>query len=188
MRELAQRVAYLDAQVTAVTTRMRRITTDLAPVLVATKGVGPDTAATLLITAGDNPDRLRHEKSFAALTGVSPIPVTAARSKTGSGSPRRRPASHSALWRIAIVRLATDPDTRAYVERRQKQGKTKSEAIRCLKRYIAREVFNALPDNSPRLTIGASHRRPDVPPRAKPSGSARSGVTVAIGRRQLLPS
>jgi len=146
MRELAQRVAYLDAQVTTVTTRMRAITTDLAPALVATKGVGPDTAATLLITAGDNPDRLRHEKSFAALAGVSPIPVNSGqiqdRFRLNRGGDRH---ANSALWRIAIVRLATDPDTRAYVERRQKQGKTKSEAIRCLKRYIAREVFNALP-------------------------------------------
>ena len=103
-----------------MTTRMRAITTDLAPALVATKGVGPDTAATLLITTGDNPDRLRHEKSFAALTGVSPIPVNSGqiqdRFRLNRGGDRQ---ANSALWRIAIVRLATDPDTRAYVERRQ---------------------------------------------------------------------
>ena len=146
MRELAQRVQFLDTQTMDVLARMRRITTDTAPALVAKHGVGPDTAATLLITAGDNPDRLRHEKSFASLVGVSPIPVNSGqiqdRYRLNRGGDRQ---ANAALWRIAIVRLATDPDTRAYIERRQSEGKTKSEAIRCLKRYIAREVFNALP-------------------------------------------
>ena len=150
MRELAQRVLLLDEQNRTVTTRMRRITTDLAPVLVATHGIGPDTAATLLITAGDNPERLGHEKSFAALTGTSPIPVNSGqiqdRVRLNRGGDRE---ANSALWRIAIVRLATDPDTRDYLQRRQKEGKTKSEAIRCLKRYIAREVYNALPNQAP---------------------------------------
>ena len=146
MRELAQRVLVLDQQNRTVTARMRRITTAIAPALVATYGVGPDTAATLLITAGDNPDRLGHEKSFAALTGASPIPVNSGqvqdRYRLNRGGDRQ---ANSALWRIAIVRLASDDDTRDYVARRQSEGKTKSEAIRCLKRYIAREVFNALP-------------------------------------------
>lgn len=146
MRELAQRILLLEEQNRAVRDRMRRITTELAPELVAKTGVGPDTAATLLIAAGDNPDRLGHEKSFAALVGASPIPVnsgqTQGRVRLNRGGDRD---ANSALWRIAIVRLATDQDTRDYVAKRQTEGKTKSEAIRCLKRYIAREVFNALP-------------------------------------------
>jgi transposase len=136
----------LDTQARTVVERMRRITTAIAPELVAKKGVGPDTAATLLITAGDNPDRLRHEKSFAALVGTAPIPVNSGqiqdRFRLNRGGDRQ---ANSALWRIAIVRLATDPGTRDYVARRQTEGKTKSEAIRCLKRYISREVYNALP-------------------------------------------
>lgn len=146
MRELAQRIQLLQAQKTTVTTRMRSITTDLAPELVAKTGVGPDTATTLLITAGDNPDRLRHEKSFAALVGASPIPVnsgqTQDRFRLNRGGDRQ---ANAALWRIAIVRMSSDQATRDYVARRQSEGKTKSEAIRCLKRYIAREVYNALP-------------------------------------------
>ena len=146
MRELAQRVLFLDVQAQDVLARMRRIATSTAPELIAKAGVGPDTAATLLITAGDNPDRLGHEKSFAALVGASPIPVNSGqiqdRFRLNRGGDRQ---ANAALWRIAIVRLATDPATREYVERRQREGKTKSEAIRCLKRYIAREVFNALP-------------------------------------------
>ena len=146
MRELAQRILLLEEQNRTVRDRMHRITTELAPDLVAKTGVGPDTATTLLITAGDNPDRLGHEKSFAALVGASPIPVnsgqTQGRVRLNRGGDRD---ANSALWRIAIVRLATDPETRDYLAKRQAEGKTKSEAIRCLKRYIAREVFNALP-------------------------------------------
>ena len=146
LRELAQRIQVLEDQKTTVTTRMRRITTSLAPELVAKTGIGPDTATTLLITAGDNPERLGHEKSFAALVGAAPIPVnsgqTQGRVRLNRGGDRD---ANSALWRIAIVRMATDQDTRDYIARRQSEGKTKSEAIRCLKRYSAREVYNALP-------------------------------------------
>jgi transposase len=146
MRELAQRILLLEEQNRTVRDRMHRITTELAPELVAKTGIGPDTATTLLITAGDNPARLSHEKSFAALVGASPIPVNSGqiqgRVRLNRGGDRD---ANSALWRIAIVRLATDQETRDYVAKRQAEGKTKSEAIRCLKRYIAREVFNALP-------------------------------------------
>jgi transposase len=149
MRELAQRILVLEEQNRTVRDRMHRITTELAPDLVAKTGVGPDTATTLLITAGDNPGRLGHEKSFAALVGASPIPVNSGqiqgRVRLNRGGDRD---ANSALWRIAIVRLATDQDTRDYVAKRQSEGKTKSEAIRCLKRYIAREVFNALPKHA----------------------------------------
>jgi transposase len=150
LRELAQRIARLDAQLKATTSRLRRLTTATAPALFARPGIGPDSASTLLITAGDNPDRLGNERSFAALLGSSPIPVNSGqkqgRYRLNCGGDRD---GNSALWRIAIVRMATDPDTRAYVERRMKDGKTKSEAIRCLKRYIAREVFAALPKRPP---------------------------------------
>ena len=149
MRELAERILVLEQQHRTVTVRMRRITTATAPGLLAKKGIGPDTATTLLITAGDNPHRLAHEKSFAALVGTAPIPVnsgqTQGRVRLNRGGDRD---ANSALWRIAIVRLATDQPTRDYVAKRQAEGKTKSEAIRCLKRYIAREVYNALPINA----------------------------------------
>jgi len=105
MRELAQRVLTLDTQHKTATDRMRRITTATAPELVAKKGIGPDTAATLLITAGDNPDRLHHEKSFAALVGSSPIPVnsgqTQNRFRLNRGGDRQ---ANSALWRIGLPR------------------------------------------------------------------------------------
>ena len=145
LRDLAQRVLFLDERLDVVDKRLRRITTASAPALVALHGVGPDTASTLLLAAGDNPERLANERAFAALTGCSPIPASSGkvnRHRLNRGGDRQ---ANSALWRIAIVRLGTDPRTRAYVDKRLSQGKSKTEAIRCLKRYIAREVYAALP-------------------------------------------
>ena len=149
VRELAGRVAFLDAQIKSTVIRLKRITEQFAPNLVAMYGVGPDTASTLLLTAGDNPDRLRNERAFASLTGSCPVPATSGlvkkRYRLNRGGDRQ---ANAALWRIAMVRLSNDPTTRAYVERRQTEGKTKVEAMRCLKRYIAREVYNALPKSA----------------------------------------
>jgi len=148
LRELAQRIQLLDEQLARTKTRLARITTSVAPQLVARKGVGPDTASAILVSAGDNPHRLRDERSFAALAGSNPIPASSGkttRHRLNRGGDRQL---NAALWRIAIVRLATDPDTRAYLARRTAEGKTKTEAIRCIKRYIAREVFAALPQTA----------------------------------------
>ncbi len=148
LRELAQRIQLLDEQLARTKTRLTRITTSVAPQLVARKGVGPDTASAILVSAGDNPHRLRDERSFAALAGSNPIPASSGkttRHRLNRGGDRQL---NAALWRIAIVRLATDPDTRAYLDRRTAEGKTKTEAIRCIKRYIAREVFAALPQTA----------------------------------------
>ena len=116
--------------------------------LVAARGVGPDTASAILVSAGDNPHRLRNERAFASLAGANPIPASSGkttRHRLNRGGDRQL---NSALWRIAIVRLATDAGTRAYLERRVSEGRTKIEAIRCIKRYIAREVFAALPQTA----------------------------------------
>jgi transposase len=144
LRELAHRVAHLDAELEQTKRRIDRLTTALAPQLLAIHGVGPDVASTLLVTAGDNPDRMRHEKSFASLCGTSPLQASSGkrtRHRLNRGGDRQ---ANAALWRIAIVRMGTDPRTRDYVSRRVAEGKNKPEIIRCLKRYIAREVFNAI--------------------------------------------
>lgn len=145
LRELAQRVQHLDEQLQRTNVRLHRITTAVAPDLVAINGVGPDVAATILVSAGDNPHRLRNERSFAALAGSNPIPASSGktnRHRLNRGGDRQL---NSALWRIAVVRIRWDPRTRSYLERRITEGKSKPEAIRCLKRYLAREVFAALP-------------------------------------------
>lgn len=112
---------------------------------MAINGVGPDVAATLLMTAGDNPERLRNEASFAALCGTNPIPASSGkttRHRLNRGGDRD---ANAALWRIATVRLSSDQRTKDYLAKRISEGKSKPETIRCLKRYIAREVFQALP-------------------------------------------
>jgi transposase len=120
-------VLFLDEHLDLVVERLRRITTATAPALVALHGVGPDTARTLLLAAGDNPGRLANERALAALTGCSPIPASSGkvnRHRLNRGGDRQ---ANSALWRIAIVRLGTDARTRAYVDKRISQGKSKTE-------------------------------------------------------------
>lgn len=144
LRELAQRVQYLDGQLDRCAQRIARIVSSLAPKLLELKGIGPDVASTILITVGDNPDRMHHEKSFASLCGTSPLPASSGkttRHRLNRGGDRQ---ANAALWRVAIVCMGTDQRTRDYVARRIAEGKNKTEIIRCLKRYIAREVFNTI--------------------------------------------
>ncbi len=117
------------------------LVTARAPGLLALYGIGPNTAALLLIAAGDHPGRLRSEAAWAHLCGTAPIPASSGktvRHRLNPGGDRQ--ASH-ALWRIVFTRLGSHPATRAYAERRTAEGKSKAEIIRCLKRYVAREVY-----------------------------------------------
>jgi transposase len=147
MRELAQRIQLLDEQLARTKVCLRRITTAVAPDLVARKGVGPDTASTILVAAGDNPHRLRNERAFASLAGANPIPASSGKT-TRHRLNRGDRQLNSALWRITMVRLATDDGTRAYLERRVSEEKTKIEAVRCIKRHLARELFAGLPQTA----------------------------------------
>jgi transposase len=145
LRGLARRVIELNEEITLLDARRRRITTTIAPALCAAHGIGPDTATGLLLAAGDNPDRLRNERSWSALLASNPIEASSGkviRHRLNRGGDRQ---GNSALWRIVIVRMSSDPRTKAYVERRTKEGLSKTEIIRCLKRYVARETFDLLP-------------------------------------------
>ena len=116
---------------------------------MALHGVGIDTAATLLVAAGDNPERLRSEPAWAHLCGVAPIEASSGkvtRHRLNRGGDRN---ANQALWRIALTRMRSDPRTRAYVKRRTAEGKSKREIIRILKRYIAREVYHHLRPTKP---------------------------------------
>jgi transposase len=113
--------------------------------MLAVYGVGPEVAGALLVVAGDNPERLRSEASFAALCGVTPLPASSGktqRHRLNRGGDRR---GNTALWRIAMTRMNCDARTREYVRRRTSEGLSKREILRCLKRYIAREIFQVLP-------------------------------------------
>ena len=149
LRELGRRARFLDAQLDRLDELIGPLVTARAPGLLALHGVGPDTAALLLVAAGDHPERLRSESSWAHLCGVAPIPASsgkvAGRYRLNRGGNRE---ASQALWRIVITRMRFHPATRAYVERRTKEGLSKREIIRCLKRYVAREVYRHLRDGA----------------------------------------
>jgi transposase len=145
LRMLARRAAALEAEVAEIDAILERLVDETAPELVARVGIGVESASALLVAAGDNPERLRNEATFAHLCGVAPIDASSGKHehhRLNRGGDRQ---ANSALWRIVITRMVYDPRTRDYIERRTKDGLTKKEAFRCLKRYIAREVYNALP-------------------------------------------
>lgn len=144
LKSLARRYLELHDEIADLDVMIKAIVDELAPKLVSRIAVGYEMAAQLLITAGDNPDRLGSEASFAALCGVSPIPASSGktqRHRLNRGCDR---AANSALHIIAIGRLRLDADTQAYIARRVGEGHSKLEAIRCLKRYIARELYYVL--------------------------------------------
>lgn len=143
-KSLARRYLELHDEIADLDVMIKAVVDDLVPELVARQGVGYESASQLLITVGDNPARLRSEASFAALCGVSPIPASSGmtqRHRLNRGGDR---AANSALHVIAIGRLRLDPRTQNYIVKRTEQGLSKLEALRCLKRYIAREVFYIL--------------------------------------------
>ena len=112
-------------------------------------GVGTDVAGQLLVTAGDNPQRLRSEAAFAMLCGAAPLPASSGRThrhRLNRGGDRQ---ANAALYRIVLCRLRWDPRTRAYAQRRTTEGMSKPEIIRCLKRYIAREIYTILIPTTP---------------------------------------
>jgi transposase len=149
LRTLARRCQQLQAELDQLDTQLPALVTAAAPTLVALPGVGIETTGQLLVTAGDTPQRLRSEAAFAHRCGAAPIPASSGRTdrhRLNRGGDRR--ANH-ALWRIALVRMRCHPPTRAYVERRTNQGLSKLDIMRCLKRYIAREIYQHLTSPPP---------------------------------------
>jgi transposase len=141
MKDLARRVQFLDEQLSGVDVSISNLVKTTCPDVLELFGVGPDTASILLVTLGDNPERLRSEAAFARLCGVAPLEASSGkttRHRLSRGGDRQ--ANH-ALWRIVLVRMAHHEQTRAYVERRRAEGLSTKEIMRCLKRYVAREVY-----------------------------------------------
>jgi len=141
LRLLAKRWVYLSAELRELDKTLEQLTNIAAKRMRQQFGVGPNTAATLLSVAGDNPERLRSEAALAALCGVNPLEASSGktvRHRLNRGGNR---AANNALWTIAMVRMRSDPRTKAYVARRTKEGKSSKEIQRCLKRYIVRELY-----------------------------------------------
>lgn len=141
LRSLACRHHQLTEETRNLKAELAQLIGTVSPNLINIVGVGPDTAATLLIAAGSNPERLRSEAAFAALCGVCPIPASSGktnRHRLNRGGDRQ---ANAALHRIVVVRLRCDPRTKEYIRRRTGEGMNKPEIMRCLKRYVAREIF-----------------------------------------------
>ena len=148
LRELARRVQSLEAECERLDAVLEPLVSATAPELVGSYGVGTDTAGALLVSAGDNPGRLRSEAAFAHLCGVAPIDASSgltSRKRLNRGGDR---SANNALWRIVMVRMAADPRTRAYVTRRTAEGRSKREIIRSLKRYRCLPRLQASPASS----------------------------------------
>lgn len=141
---LAQRVRRLDAEVRELHRRITDSVRCIAPDLLQVRGVGADSAATLLVVAGDNPDRLTSEASFAALCEVSPVQASSGRIQRHRLNRGVHRQANAALFRAALTDLRWDPQTQAYLRRRTTEGMSKREIIRCLKRYIARAVYKII--------------------------------------------
>jgi transposase len=145
LRTLARRALSLEEEVKEIDGLLKTLVAETAPELNTIDGVGTDVASAILVAAGDNPERLRNESTFAKLCGVSPLDASSGKHERHRLNRSGNRQANSALWHIVFTRMVNDPRTKHYIERRMKDGRTKKEAIRCLKRYVAREVFAALP-------------------------------------------
>lgn len=159
LRLLARRITHLTEEIDDLDARLAETLDAHAPALLERRGVGPDTAAALLIAAGDNPERLKSEASLAALCGVSPVESSSgkqSRRRLNRGGDRQ---ANAALHRIALSRLRWDSRTQHYVQRRVSEGKTRREALRCLKRYIVRELYPIITERAePNPTASTAER------------------------------
>ena len=145
IRILGRRVLYLRQETKELATVLRPLVEDTAPGLLGVFGVGYETAARLLVAAGDNPERLRSEAAWAHLCGVAPIPASSGkvvRHRLNRGGDRQ---ANSALYHVVVTRMSRHQPTRDYVARRLAEGKSLGEICRALKRYVAREVYKHLP-------------------------------------------
>jgi transposase len=186
LTSIAVRYRRLTAEVETLDAHPGRLVAEAAPDLIALTGVGTDTAATLLVTAGDNPDRLRSEASFAHLCGVAPIPASSGktvRHRLNRGGDRQ---ANRALHLLAVRRLRWDPATVADAARRTAQGLSTPEILRCLKRDIARQLDPLLAGH-PALgpaTLGTGGPRSGPPAIPQPGGAA---VTRRAGAQRRTP-
>ena len=144
LQALGRRWQQLHEEVQLHDTELDRLTQDRAPELRAAFGIGTDTAAEMLIVAGDNPRRVHSDAAFAALCGVAPLPASSGQTTRHRLSRAGHRQANAALYRVVIVRMRWHQPTIAYVKRRLEEGKTKREIIRCLKRYVAREIYRYL--------------------------------------------
>jgi transposase len=175
LRALARRYEFLTEELGELGETLDQLTARANPALCGAKGVGADVAAILLVAAGDNPERLRNEAAFAAMCGVSPIEASSGQTvRHRLNRSGNRQANH-ALWRIVMNRMTTDDATKTYIARRRTEGKSQRDAVRCLKRYVAREMYRHIVD--PKAVPSAL----DLRARRKASGFSQREAAAALG-------
>jgi transposase len=158
LRSLAQRIEALDREIAALDRELKQLVAPAAPRTRQLLGISTGHAGQLLVTAGQNIDRLRGESSFAMLCGASPIPASSGKTVRHRLNPGGDRQANRALHMIVVVRLRYCQRTRAYAERRAREGMSQREIMRCLKRYIAREVYTSL-----RTDLADTHPQPRPP-------------------------
>ena len=132
LRTLARRALSLEEEVKEIDRLLKTLVVETAPELNAIDGVGTDVASAILVAAGDNPERLKSESTFAKLCGVSPLDASSGKQQRHRLNRSGDRQANSALWHIVFTRMVNDPRTKHYIERRMKDGRSKKEAIRCL--------------------------------------------------------
>jgi transposase len=147
LRSLARRHQQLSAEITDLDEVLDPLVAAINPGLLAANGVGTDVAGQLLVTAGENHERLTSEAAFAMLCGVAPIPASSGKTTRHRLNRSGDRQANAVLYRVVLCRLRWDPRTRDYMQRRTKEGLSKKEIIRCLKRYIARELYQLISSN-----------------------------------------
>lgn len=147
LRSVARRYRQLSEEIAELEGQIERLVKEASPELVSLEGVGPDTAATLMIVAGDNPDRLRSEAAFANLCGAAPIEASSGKTVRHRLNPHGNREANRALYMVVLNRIRRESRTQRYVTRRTAEGRSKREIIRCLKRYVAREIYQNLTAN-----------------------------------------
>ena len=144
MRSLGRRIADLDAEITQLNAQLRPLVARAAPRTIALAGIGTQHAGQLLVTVGENIGRIRSEAAFAHMCGAAPIPASSGQTRRHRLNPHGNRQTNRTLHLIAVVRLRYSPATRAYAERRRAEGLSNKDILRCLKRYIARQVYRTL--------------------------------------------
>lgn len=149
LRSLARRHGALTTEIADLDAIIEPLVAAINPALLDLNGVGPDVAGQLLVTAGQNTDRIHSEAAFAMLCGAAPIPASSGkthRHRLNRGGDRQ---ANAALYRIVLCRLRWDARTQTYMKRRTEEGLSKKDIIRCLKRLIAREIYHVLTNPTP---------------------------------------
>jgi hypothetical protein len=159
LRHLARRCQTLEAEIGSLDSQLARLTATASPQLIGRFGVGADTAGALLVAAGDNPEPLRSEAAFSMLCGSSPIKASSGRTNRHRLNRGGNRQANAALHRIVLVRLRYHQPTKDYPQRRTSEGKSKREIIRCLKRYLAHEIYPALTHASDHTPTQNAFRR-----------------------------